>query len=107
VRAFIDRLPQPLGTNCTTTRAKPPEARQRSLEAQPQNRTFHYPYPTSRYPADAELTPRSERSAAKRPTHKPGGAGAKAASADRKLRAKLNRLQRAVRQLRAEVKRGR
>jgi hypothetical protein len=33
--------------------------------------------------------------------------GTKAASADRKLRAKVNRLQRAVRQLRAEVKRGR
>jgi hypothetical protein len=42
---------------------------------------------------------------AKAAAGKPGGAGAEAASADRKLRAKVNRLQRAVRQLRAEVKR--
>jgi len=43
---------------------------------------------------------------AKAATRKPGGAGAKSASADRKLRAKVNRLQRAVRQLRAEVAQG-
>jgi hypothetical protein len=106
VRAFIDRLPAPARDELRTVTANLQKLGNGVLEHS-RYRTFHDPYPTSRYPADAELTPRSERSAAKRPTHKPGGAGAKAASADRKLRAKLNRLQRAVRQLRAEVKRGR